>query len=270
MFLHGVCKRVLSAVLAVLGLAGVATADLDIPKWLQQPDLTVTGMDVDATSTPLADDFLCYDDAPVTDVHIWGSWRDDLNLTDQTTFRLAFYDDIPAGAGGLDYSRPDYGNGPVKEYSFAPGEYAARLWHTHGADALEDWYSPESGQYVPDNHAEVWQYNFLFPDDPFFQAGSGTDPAVYWLQVQAVGPAGANAAFGWKTSLMHWNDDAVYLDPEDGPQELRYPSGFNSPYAWLPQPGDSIDLAFAITPEPGAAALLAIGGLAALLRRRRR
>ena len=55
-------------------------------KWEQLPDLSPTGMDVDATWHPetpepppliLADDFLCTETGFITDIHIWGSWIND-------------------------------------------------------------------------------------------------------------------------------------------------------------------------------------------------
>jgi hypothetical protein len=73
--------------------------------------------------------------------------------------------------------------------------------------------------------------------------------------------------FGWKTSLDHWNDDAVIEDfhatlpPQIGWIELRDPI----------EPQISLDMAFVIVPEPGLAGLVL--GLAAawlLIARRRR
>ena len=54
-------------------------------KWVQLPDRTPTGMDVLDTFSPngyrgsiLADDFLRTFSGPITDVHIWGSWRNEI------------------------------------------------------------------------------------------------------------------------------------------------------------------------------------------------
>jgi hypothetical protein len=71
---------------------------------------------------------------------------------------------------------------------------------------------------------------------------------VYWLDVRAES-FDPNAVFGWKTSLDHWNDDAVYWDDTFSPipQELVYPAGH-------PMEGQSIDLAFVIVPEPATLA----------------
>lgn len=64
---------------------------------------------------------------------------------------------------------------------------------------------------------------------------------IYWLQVK-VGPT--SGLFGWKTSVEHWNDDAVWgqgPEPYLGPwYELRYP--VDHQYY-----GESIDLAFRLT-----------------------
>ena len=75
--------------------------------------------------------------------------------------------------------------------------------------------------------------------------------------------------YGWKTTLDHWNDDAVWADfdiagakqADDFWHELRDPLN-----------GESLDMAFVITPEPSTVAmLLGVGliGLFAYARRRR-
>ncbi len=52
-------------------------------KYQQLPDLSTTGMDVNATSNSptylflLADDFPCYSTGPITNITIWGSWEYD-------------------------------------------------------------------------------------------------------------------------------------------------------------------------------------------------
>src|SRR5690349_15089568 len=59
-------------------------ADLVRAKWIQLPDLNPTGLDVldtlqaNGAAAPqwkiLADDFLCTQSGPIRDIHIWGSW----------------------------------------------------------------------------------------------------------------------------------------------------------------------------------------------------
>ncbi|MBN1392783.1 MAG: hypothetical protein JW947_08285, partial [Sedimentisphaerales bacterium] len=76
--------------------------------------------------------------------------------------------------------------------------------------------------------------------------GDPCEPVVYWLNVQARVDSQGYARFGWKTSLEHWNDDAVWAVGDDANhtewQELRYP-----PEHQLHP--ESIDLAFSITTE---------------------
>jgi hypothetical protein len=95
----------------------------------------------------------------------------------------------------------------------------------------------------------VCQYDFpLAVTNGFFQWQSN----VYWLSVRAFTASGL---FGWKTSINHFGDAAVWtwqLDPEDW-EPLSYPP-------WHPDADNDIDLSFGLTtlaaPAPlfGAAA----------------
>jgi len=259
-------------------LAGPAAADWDEGDFHkmhfpQLPDLDKTGVDVDTTWAVLADDFKCSQTGLITDIHIWGSFADDIlpvNGVDWMCFNFSIHADIPD---------PD-GDGPL--YSM-PGEL---LWSTgfcgpqHGpdngftyrlyADGIEEWwYDPATGLcYFPGDH-ECYQYNFYINPEEAFEQQEGT---IYWLDVQARAVC-EDASFGWKSSLNHYNDDAVYWaqDPSSGQWrwfELRYPvdcSPEPHPYA-----GQSMDLAFVITPEPGTLALFAVAGMGLLRRREKR
>ncbi len=289
----------ITAALAVLLTAAPASADWDPGDdfkmhYPQLPDLTPEGMDVLAglAFDPflgvkfLADDFLCTQTGPITDIHIWGSWLNDQSPPppDQGTFVLGIYDDIPAGTGGLMHSRP--GN-LLWDMKFKPGEYIAREYAT----AQELFYDPNIDQIIGGDTV-VWQYNFFIDEATALIQDKDN---IYWLAVTNVDPnndgvvdtrdlieaeSGINR-FGWKTSASeHFNDDAVFLDhdlpfgqpinevfpPQGAPapglpwQEMRYPFGH-------PFETESIDLAFVITPEPATLALLTLGTLAILRRR---
>jgi len=146
--------------------------------WPQLPDLGYTGMDVEMSLVSLADDFVCTATGHIKDIHIWGSFVDDVlpqRGPDSLTFELSIYSDIPAEAdswsmpGDLLWSR-----------MFRPGEYSVRMVH----DGPEDWYDPVTGRYLPDNHRRAYQYNFCIEDDPFLQE----EGKIYWLAVKDVGP----------------------------------------------------------------------------------
>jgi hypothetical protein len=214
-------------------------------KWEQPPDLSPDGIDVEATQPYiLADDFLCTESGRITTIEVWGSWLNDWWPfgVDPTAvdFTLSFHSDIPADESGLGYSIPGH---VLWQRTFTIGEFEALVY----ADAIEEgWMIPPDVYFFPADWT-CWLYRFNVPvDEAFFQSGSEMEPIVYWLDVQAM-PHDPDAFFGWKTSVEHWNDDAVWgegVEPYFGPwEELRYPPG----HPFFPE---SIDLAFRLTNEP--------------------
>jgi hypothetical protein len=110
----------------------------------------------------------------------------------------------------------------------------------------EGWLTPPDTYSFPADWT-IWHYMFVIPpEEAFHQLGTPDSAVVYWLDVQAR-PLDPDAFFGWKTSLDHWNDDAVWglgSEPFAGPwNELRYPLGH-------PLGGGSIDLAFELFMDP--------------------
>jgi hypothetical protein len=274
---------VLTSVVLVVALCGTVRADWD-PKppddpknhkmhFAQLPDLQPTGLDVYGSDTEdykqiyLADDWRCSASGPVKDIHIWGSWLNDAfdhHTMAWVGFHLVIFKDIPADESETGYSMPGE---KLWDCVFAPPEdtigphYQVRRYAT----ADEGFYDPEEGAIIGSD-TQVWQYNFLIDEANAFRQVKGT---VYWLGVQAIvdtplpGPL-----WGWKTSLDHWNDDAVWgqgWTPPEPPNwyELRYPDGHRFE-------GESIDLAFVITPEPTTMCLFGLGGIGLSALRRRR
>ena len=292
-------KYVLTAVVAMMAvvlLAVPAMADWDEAqpaKWVQMPAVGPNdwGMNVLASTVwwedqfgnpipvqkVLADDFECTETGPITDIHIWGSWLDDFFPYDEAggigpdpknvAFKLSIHKDDPAYAG-TDFSRPIL---PAEwEVTVLPS--AVRWW----ADSYEDFWDPNLNEVIG-HDTQVYQYNFFFDEaEAYWQEGTPDAPVIYWLNVTAM-PFSEDATFGWKTSHDHWKDDAVYWD--EGPFGLTDPQemfdlrpvvgdGITNPYF-----GESLDMAFVITPEPGTVAMLLGAGLIGLVaggRRRRR
>ena len=240
----------------------------------QLPDLNTTGLDVLASNADVAggnpinhwvaDDFRCRQTGLITDIHFWGSWLDDGfdhdNPNGFVGYHLAIYNDVPVGMSGTNFSMPglllwDMVFGPESE-PFGP-TYSARLVAT----ADEGFYDPRVNQ-VTGADTQVWQYNFLIDPEEAFGQEQGE---IYWLAVQAIIDTPLpSPLWGWKTSRDHWNDDAVWgptaFNFPDTWSELRYPTGHS--FA-----GESIDLAFVITPEPGTLALMVLVGLLTVRRR---
>ncbi|MGD9874493.1 MAG: GEVED domain-containing protein [Kiritimatiellia bacterium] len=250
--------------LTITGLAPDGEVeDYEVPivpvKWLQPPDLTTTGVDVDNTSVRLADDFLCNQTGPLTDFHIWTSFSGDVFPEDLTSlsFTLYLYADVPAGVD-LPYSHPGE---ELWAQTFAAGTYHAGLV---SSGITEWWFDPVLGTWTFPGDSMVFQYDFLIPEEEAFVQTNGT---IYWLGVKFDEADPGGYQLGWKSSQAQWNDDACWYDGAIW-QELRYGDG----HELAP---DSMDLAFAVTgiekeeeeqldfgdaPDPTYPTVLASGG----------
>jgi hypothetical protein len=167
-------------------------------KYVQQPNLQ--GLDV-LNSGPwmLADDFICTQSGPISDIHIWGSWLSDSVETNSITFTLGIYDDVPVGGNNTN-SHP--GN-LLWQQTFPPGQYAEELFGT-GTETFLDPGPPA----IIGTDTEAWYYCF-YPTNPFVQTGTNSAPKIYWLAVYASLPPG-NYNFGWKTTDTVQNDTSVH------------------------------------------------------------
>ena len=192
----------------------------------------------------IADDWRCTETGPVSDIHFWGSWLNDVRA-DILNLHLSIHADNPD---------PDGPTGPL--YS-TPGDLLWS-WDTTAFTiagpfpGIQGWYNPNTGEYLPQNHLLFQQYNIENIPEPFVQE-KGT---IYWLDISVTVPLFPTGTFqpewGWKTSLQHFNDDATWCDSGNGPWfELRDPAGI------------SLDMAFVITPEPCSIIMLGLVSLCA-------
>ncbi len=236
---------------------------LEAPKnWYQEPDLSELGMDVNATFPMyvLADDFECTETAGIQEIHIWGSWFEDIypgadppsieGDPGNVMFHISIHSDIPAGMLE-EWSMP----GPMlADWIFEPYDFIYKPVNLEGD--YEGWFNPPV-MWIEVGDANCWEYIFQFDDQSWFeQQGTAGAPIVYWLDVQAIIPNGVTPAiFGWKTSMRHWNDDAVWVEGEDIPMQLPWwELRYAPPHPYAPE---SIDQAFLIGGpcdcEPGEA-----------------
>ncbi|MBN1996848.1 PKD domain-containing protein, partial [candidate division KSB1 bacterium] len=220
-------------------------------KWVQLPDLTANGIDIKLDEMRhLADDFECRKPSLLTDIHFWGSWRNDKKGR-IASLTVSIYSDDPPGDGGSDptnnYSMPDK---LLWSRNFAniANEIAENLVFTVDKPG-EYWADPLKNLWKPGGDSKVWRVDLhINPDDAFMQNGTEDKPVIYWLALTAVTEAGE---FGWKTRQWpdHFMDDAVWDYGSELPRQwkpLEYPK--EHPYHKSDQP--SIDLAYVLTFQP--------------------
>ena len=191
--------------LAATTLAQTKCVDTNSVKYLQPPNLA--GFDVsDGSGYVLADDFVCTNTGPITGIHIWGSWLDDVHGV-ITNFIIGIYSDVPAGTTATGAPIPSHPGNLLWSESFPAGQFVETVF----AVGQEQFISPASVDILgPDTNA--WYYCF-FPTSPFTQTGSTAAPVTYWLAVYAEGnfgpPLAATPQFGWKTTPGIRNDVSV-------------------------------------------------------------
>ncbi|MCD4796051.1 MAG: T9SS type A sorting domain-containing protein [Candidatus Cloacimonetes bacterium] len=210
----------------------------DPAKWVQMPD--PTGYDVNFTwpDSVLADDWLCTEPNYVDSVHIWVSFRGDYIPADPYDLieyvHLSIHSDNPLGPHG--YSEPLE---LLWQKDIYPPYFTVR-WY----DACEQgWYDPfhDPPLIIEGDHWQFYQINICAGPDAFYQTGTPAFPEIYWLDACVkIKDEYPGVEIGWKSSLDHWNDDAVYWD-------------INLP-GWAPLPGSGLhppyeiqfDLAFVL------------------------
>ena len=208
-------------------------------KYGQNPNLR-TGLDVDATSAHgwvLADDFPCTSTGPITDIHLWGSWLNDL-VDYSAAFTLTIWSDVPAnptGGSGALYSHPGV---PLWSQTFT--NYALCPYLSLPEGFREPGFN--GGLPNPIGGSTNLYYYCFYPTNPFVQQGTAAQPTNYWLSVSATpGIAGSQLLFGWKSSALAYNDAAVAANGAG-----LYPP----PTAWNPMldpTTNKLNLAFKLT-----------------------
>ena len=188
------------------------------------------GWDVYATAPAVAaDDWQCSEAGEICDIHFWGSWKDDVVGTIEG-FVVTIHANVPGP--------PSMPGEVLWEQTFEPDDWV----EVEIEGPPEGWYDPGTGEFFPANHIMYYQYNISGISDPFVQEVG----LIYWLSISAQVAEEPPAQWGWKSSVEHFMDDAVWA-PELPASwvELYEPPAFTQ----------SLDLAFVITGNWGACVL---------------
>ena len=225
----------------------IVTEEVEEPneiKWSQppipiEPDNLYYGwneISVYDSNQIVADDWLCDNDDPVTDIHWWGSFKDWMGQDPPfipDSFHITIWTDVP----DLNPDDPDtfsHPNEVVWEIDCTNFDYRFVGWD----------YDPRTKCY----EACFLFEQFLTEAEYFYQSLSpdGT-PAVYWISIAANYPAGTivEHPWGWKTRPRMFNDDAVIIRKPTNPHiGDQFEEG--KPIYW-PDPNKSWDMAFELT-----------------------
>ncbi len=191
-------------ILLLLGASVMAQANCfwqeGDPYKMHYPQLPDTfGWDVNATyPVVLADDWQCSETGYIKDIHWWGSWRNGVQDV-INSFVIKIYEDIPGDPAAGIYSHP-----------------GALLWERdipgfdgiiYTSQSFEGWFDPTTGEILNNNHQQYFFYNYCLDQTDWFPQEQGT---VYWLSISAVTASPNNAKWGWKSTMNHFNDDAVW------------------------------------------------------------
>ena len=183
-------------------------------KWLQLPDMADGFNILSLPEDPVvADDWLCTNGEPITEIHFWGSYLNEQGVHWQQgnpgppvkplpatpgvqEFKLSFHKDIPAGVDpNMHWSHP--GEKVIEDVWIEFDNVEERYWDSvpHTDAAGEVW----------------WEHKYYYIvrlEEPFPQKKG----RVYWLDIGAI-PKDTGTEpmwfWGWETSKDHWNDNAV-------------------------------------------------------------
>lgn len=180
----------------------------------------------------VADDFLCSDTRPITDVHWWGSyegWLADVSPPQELApvmFHVGLWTDVPISKNGV-FSHPGE---MIKEWVVSLGDLSEEAV---GCD------------YYPEYTSETcFLYNFNIPEGDWFSQDEG--PNIYWVSIAAMYDTLPEILrWGWKTRDHFFNDEAVIITAPVNPGTgYTYETGMPMSLAYQRGPWD---MAFEIT-----------------------
>jgi hypothetical protein len=262
--------------IAIVLFGGIASADWD-PNSPADMSRTIfyqlpnpTGWDVYSEwgTGPLAsqgygaaNDWTATSNALITNIHFWGSWKNDVVGQTGKILLQIFSNDTTSGS----FVMPDE---RLWSEVINVGEYTSRLYTT----GEQGWYDPRgTDTWIINNHNNMYQYNIQL-GSPFMQQAGQT----YWLMISM---DFQGCEWGWKTTNSVVGSSSVFWDSYNvwGPHCYwwRHPeiewkwTQLKTPQGWC-DPRNPVDVAFVLTiPEPATLLLLGLGA-AVVLRKRKK
>jgi len=205
----------------------------------EPPDISGWDELSDYEGPVMADDFPCYDDRPITDIHWWGSflnWDQPYPPQLPSAFHIGIWTDVP-DPDPCDIATFSHPNDLIWE------NYCDNyVWNFVGYD-VDPYERPEY-----DNEA-CFQFTQLLSEDEWFQQEPLEDsnqPNIYWLSIAPIW-AGQTTDYqwGWKTREHIFQDDAVRIQgASTWPVTLgsQWTGGVPLQYPEWPQEGETWDL----------------------------
>ncbi|MHC4618765.1 MAG: DUF7901 domain-containing protein [Planctomycetota bacterium] len=195
------------------GAGGVAVGDWDPGDgykmhFPQVPD--PCGWDICVRHQYVADDWVCDETGPVTDIHFWTSWKAD-TVGFFMGWDIYIFDHDPQ-------------TGEPNTVVWSLGGIGYDYYERPAGSGEQGWFCPSEGIPYPDDHTEFYQINITDIDAPFVQQ----EGRRYWL---VVGSPLTDRPVGWKTSQDHFGMTALWtlyatdwnpVEPEGEPQDLAF------------------------------------------------
>ncbi len=238
------------AALVVMVFCVPALAQYGVIKWEQLPDIE-DGFDLQSQWDRMggepdvikADDWICQDGLPITDIHWWGSYYDNEQFEPD-----AFYINI--------YANDPKATGPEDDM---PGTLRSSYWMAFSAvNEIDTGQTDSVGE-------KVYYYSVYLDETVWFDQEQGVK---YWISIVADTPdIGSTPIWGWHTGFEPDVQGLTNAVTGKVLQDSAWAEG--NPLEWAHM---SYNMAFSLTtiPEPGAYALFGLGALALLVLRRRK
>jgi len=178
------------------------------------------GWDICLHEQMVADDFLCSETGPITDIHFWVSWKGDEHDWPNTDWDISIWSNMPNGPCGW-------------------GQPGAVVWRWNGQgnfivrgpfNGVEGWHCPATLVTINPDHYNYWQINITDIPEPFIQQQGHT----FWLVIQAH-KSNWPPAVGWKTSQDRFQSCALWSTGAAAWQVVS------------PNMTETVDMAFVIT-----------------------